>query len=339
VAGFAKFAGLYLPAFIAWQGFSFYADRFDTDDVLFRTVMIAAMLAIAALAVQIPDVAHGESTGFVIAYAVLRSLLVLLYVRSYRHVPQARPLIVRYASAYSLGVALWLASLAFDAPERYVIWGVALAWEYSQPIIWRRLHRDIPVSPSHVPERFGLFTIIVLGESIVAVALGTAASDWDLASAATGGLGFLVAASVWWIYFGFGTGTPTLPGPGAILAFAQAHIPLLLALTAVSAGIELAIEGALEGHLDAGSRWALCGGAILFLACVSITQRLTERGTPRGAVPMRATAAFGLAALASAAVDASAVAMTAAVAGILLAVAAIETLASAGRLGPARASS
>jgi low temperature requirement protein LtrA len=85
--GFGTFAALYLPVFIAWQGFSFYADRFDTDDVRFRGVMLWAMLAIAALAIQIPDVAHGESAGFVVAYATLRSLMVALYLRSYVHVP------------------------------------------------------------------------------------------------------------------------------------------------------------------------------------------------------------------------------------------------------------
>jgi low temperature requirement protein LtrA len=87
LAGFGTFAGLFLPVFIAWQGFSFYADRFDTDDVLFRGVMLWAMLAIAALAIQIPDVAHGESAGFVVAYVILRSLMVALYLRSYVHVP------------------------------------------------------------------------------------------------------------------------------------------------------------------------------------------------------------------------------------------------------------
>ncbi len=51
LTGFARFAALYLPVFIAWQGFSIYADRFDTDDVLLRVVMLVGMLAIAALAV------------------------------------------------------------------------------------------------------------------------------------------------------------------------------------------------------------------------------------------------------------------------------------------------
>jgi len=63
LGGFGAFAGLFLPVFIARQGFTFYADRFDTDDVLFRAVMLAGVLAIAALAVQIPDVATGRRSA------------------------------------------------------------------------------------------------------------------------------------------------------------------------------------------------------------------------------------------------------------------------------------
>lgn len=292
--GFAVFGALFLPVFIAWQGFTIYADRFDTDDAVFRVTIFAAMLAIAALAVQVPDVAHGESTGFVIAYAVLRSLMIGLYLRSYRHVPAARPLIVRYASGYSLGVALWLASLAFSAPTRYVIWGIALAWEYSLPTLFRRLHSGIPVSTSHVPERFALFTIIVLGETIVAVALGTRDSEWAIEAAVAGALGFVVTATLWWIYFGTGAGMDTIPTVRAILVFTHAHIPVLAALTAVSAGVAIAIEQATGDHIDGGGRWALAGGAAVYLACLTVAQRALVRGVSRRKVVARAFAILTL---------------------------------------------
>jgi low temperature requirement protein LtrA len=285
--GFAVFAALFLPVFIAWQGFTIYADRFDTDDLVFRLAIFSAMLAIAALAVQVPDVAHGESTGFVVAYAVLRSLMVALYLRSYRHVPAARPLIGRYATGYSLGIAIWLVSLAFPAPWRYVLWGIALAWEYSLPSRFRRFHGEIPVSTTHVPERFALFTIIVLGETIVAVALGTDRSDWAIAAAFAGALGFLVSALLWWIYFGTGAGMTMLPTVRAILVFTHAHIPVLAALTAVSAGVALAIQQASDEHLDAGARWALCGGAAVYLACLTVAQRALVRGVSRPKVIAR----------------------------------------------------
>src|ERR671910_83230 len=110
--GFATFAALFVPVFVAWQGFSFYADRFDTDDVLFRVSMLIAMLAVAALAIQIPSATHGASTGFALAYVAIRSLTVALNLRAYRHVSLARPLIGRYVVAFSFSVALWTVSLA-----------------------------------------------------------------------------------------------------------------------------------------------------------------------------------------------------------------------------------
>jgi len=276
--GFAVFGALYLPVFIAWQGFTFYADRFDTDDVVFRVAVLLGMLAILALAVQVPDAAHGNSGGFAVAYVVTRSLMIALYVRAYRHVPEARPLIVRYAGGYSLGVGLWVVSLAFDAPERYVLWGVALAWEYSLPWLAQRLHASVPVHASHVPERFALFTIIVLGESVLAVALGVAGRDWALSAAVIAALGFFVAAAMWWMYFGHGMEFILERSTKAILVFAYVHIPLLAALMAVGGGITLAIEQSSDAGLDAGARWALAGGAAVYLVCLTVAQRTMVLG-------------------------------------------------------------
>lgn len=125
--GFATFAALFVPVFVAWQGFSFYADRFDTDDVLFRVSMLIAMLAVAALAIQIPNVTHGASTGFALAYVAIRSLTVALNLRAYRHVSLARPLIGRYVVAFSFSVALWTVSLAVPEPWRFLLWRIGLA--------------------------------------------------------------------------------------------------------------------------------------------------------------------------------------------------------------------
>jgi low temperature requirement protein LtrA len=276
--GFAVAGALYLPVFIAWQGFSIYADRFDTDDVVFRIAILAGMLAILALAVEVPDAADGHGTGFAAAYVVLRSLTVGLYLRAYFHARDARPLVLRYMLGYSLGIALWLVSLAVEPPAQYVLWGAALAWEYSVPWLFRRLVEATPVNVSHMPERFALFTIIVLGESILAVALGLAGRDWTAPEAVIAALGFVVAAAIWWTYFASGIVLELGPSSVTVLTFAYAHIPLLAALTAVGAGIPLAIEDAAANGLDAGARWALAGGAAAFLACVTVAQRTLVSG-------------------------------------------------------------
>jgi low temperature requirement protein LtrA len=314
LGGFAIFAGLFLPVFIAWQGFTFYADRFDTDDVLFRAVMLAAMLAIAALAVQIPDVAAGrQDAGFVVAYVTLRALLIALYLRARRHVPAARPLIDRYAGGYSLSVAIWLGSLLVDAPARYVLWGIGLAIEYAMPVLAQRLHHRLPVDPAHVPERFALFTIIVLGESVVAVALGTADEHWRLASATTAALGFATAACLWWVYFDRGIAGGLSSQTGSMQIFTRIHIPLLAALTAVGAGVHMLIQEAAIGGVQAGAAWALDGGAALYLLCVTVAQQLVDDGVATRLPRLLGAGALGaLAAVATALTPVSFVALSAA---------------------------
>jgi low temperature requirement protein LtrA len=283
LGGFAIFAGLFLPVFIAWQGFTFYADRFDTDDVLFRVVMLAGMLAIAALAVQIPDVAAGErAAGFVVTYATLRLLVIALYLRAWKPVPDARALIARYAGGYSISVGIWLGSLFVDPPGRYVMWGIGLAIEYAMPVLAQRLHSRVPVDSSHVPERFALFTIIVLGESVVAVALGTADNDWRTASVAVAAAGFVFVACLWWVYFDRGIPSELSSRTGSMQLYVRVHIPLLGALTAVGAGVHMLIDDAARGELDAGAAWALAGGAALYLLCLSVAWHVAERDRGSG---------------------------------------------------------
>jgi low temperature requirement protein LtrA len=298
LSGFAIFAGLFPIAFIAWQGFSVYADRFDTDDLVFRVTILAAMLAIAALSVQIPDVARGETTGFALSYIGLRSLTVALNYRAYRHVPEARSLLGRYVAGYSIGVAFWVVSLFFDPPVCFVLWGVGIAWEYALPILVRRLHATIPIYFSHFVERYALFTIVVFGEVVVAVALGTAATNWNSASVAVAVAGFIVAATLWWTYFDAGPGSDLKRDPATIIVFGYGHIFLLAGLTAVSAGTDLAIHQASAGHLEAGSRWALCGGSATFLLSLIAVQWALAEPPPRATMPARALCAAGLAALA-----------------------------------------
>ena len=302
--GFLRFAGLFVPVFVAWQGFSFYADRFDTDDVVFRLVLFAGMLAIAALAVLISDVARGvHSAGFVVAYATLRSLMLALYWRAWRAVPEARPLIRLYGLGYAVGVGIWLASLAFDTPWRYAVWVVAATLELSLPPLSTRIHRRVPTSASHVPERWALFTLIVLGESIAAVAIETSGAHWRVDSAASAGLGFAAVAAVWWLYFDRQADVVLRGTSRSVVIYSYAHLPLLMGLAAISGGLRLLIERAGNDHLGIGPGVALLGGVALFLASLVVTRTVTVSGPHRLGMALKlGTAAIALALIGAAAV-------------------------------------
>ncbi len=290
--GFLQFAALFVPVYVAWQGYMAYATRFDTDDLAFRAAYFAAMLSIAALAVLIDDVARGAHTAaFAIAYVCLRSFMIALYWRAWLAVPEARPLIRFYGVGYTVGVAIWLGSLGVDTPWRYVVWGVAQALELSLPPLTTHLHRRIPTSARHLPERWALFTLIVLGESVVAVAIGTSGSNWRFESAAVAVLGFVAVVAVWWLYFDRQAGVALRGSRMSVVVYSYAHIPLLIGLAAMSAGLRLAIDRAGEDALGAGAAAAFLGGAMLYLVSLVATRSVTVTGPKRLGVTLKLGAA------------------------------------------------
>jgi low temperature requirement protein LtrA len=170
-----------------------------------------------------------------------------------------------------------------------------------------------------VPERFALFTLIVLGESVLAVALGVAGREWAPSAAVIAGLGFFLAAAIWWMYFGHGVEFSLERSAGSVLVFAYAHIPLLAALTAVGAGITLAIEQSSASGLDAGTRWALAAGAAAYLVLLTVAQSRTVLGFLPRTTQSRLVAAGALLALAAVSGELEPVAFTAFTTAVLVA--------------------
>ena len=150
-----------------------------------------------------------------------------------------------------------------------------------------------------MPERFALFTIIVLGESVVAVALGTADQHWRVASAMTAVLGFAAVACLWWVYFDRGIEGGLSSRTGSMQVFTRVHIPLLAALTAVGAGVHMLIDEAAGGDVQTGAAVALNGGAALYLLCVTVCQQLSARRLGGAARTARAVAGAALAGVAA----------------------------------------
>lgn len=108
---------------------------------------------------------------------------------------------VRYATGFSVGALIWLSSLLTPESLRYDLWALALLVEMGTPVLGYSTVRSVPGHVSHMPERFGLFTLIVLGKSIVVLTSGVVETSWRPVSALTAVSGFTVAACIWWLYF------------------------------------------------------------------------------------------------------------------------------------------
>jgi low temperature requirement protein LtrA len=264
--GFLIYLGLFVPVVWAWAGFTFYATRFDTDDLVYRIHTFAGMFGVAALATTIPAVFHGHPNGFALTYALIRIVIVLLYVRAWRHVPAARDLAGWFIVMFGAAIVLWFVSLAVPAPWKYVVWAAALGFELGAPPRAWRMMRHAPIHPAHIPERFGLLTIIVLGEGVIAVVIGTVDVSWTPLSGFAAFAGFLVAVSVWWIYFGYLDMTVVGRNVLAGMIFVYAHFPVAAGIAAMGVGVRLAVISAGPGDRYADSGWVLATGAALCMA-------------------------------------------------------------------------
>jgi low temperature requirement protein LtrA len=318
--GALAFAGLAVPVVWAWMNVTFYADQFDTDDVPFRLAVFAAMLAVLVLAGGLDS----AGTGFVLGYVALKALMVALYARAGRAEddPDARVFCAVCVVAYATSLVLWAASLAVDAPVRQALWALGLAIEIGTPAVGPSVFARMRVHLHHIPERFGLFTIIVIGETVVVSALGV--DEWRTASALVASAGLALVCALWWLYFDRQEEIHLRPTIRPNLVFIYGHIPLLAALNAAAVGVEFAVEHAGPEPIEAAERLILGGGIAVTLLALTAVQAATLDGLPRRELGLR------LAGVAAA--FAAGAAPLAPLVSMLLIVAVVGGLAAAGRL-------
>src|SRR4051794_22759569 len=279
--GVARFAGLSVPVIWTWMNFIFYADQFDTDDVPYRLAGFAGVLASAALAVGV----SAAASGLVLAYVALKAVMALLYGRARRHADTrlAHRFCAWCVVAYASSGALWLLSLGVSEPWRQLLWAAGLAIEIGFPAVGPKEFAEMPFDVAHIPERYGLFTLIVFGESIVVTALGIGSGS----SAVVAAVAFVVACALWWLYF---DRVEENQLGGAIrpnLLFIYGHPALFVALTVVAVGAKFAIEDAGAHALALHDRAILAGGVAASVAAITLVQASTLRPPPRTAMLAR----------------------------------------------------
>lgn len=151
------------------------------------------------------------------------------------------------------------------------MWATALAIDLVTPWAASTAAAERTYDVSHIPERYGLFTIIVLGEAIIAVARSMSEAIWTPAAITTAIAGFVVAVVIWWAYFAHPHAELLLRGRLASFICGYGHIFVWMGIAMSGVGIELAIEAAASGHaLSAGERLILCGGPGLYLGATAL---------------------------------------------------------------------
>src|SRR3954447_22417499 len=257
----------------AWSAFVWAANAEDEDSHLLRLVLLVALVMMFLAGVALPSAFHGEAAVFVASYAAVRFLHLGIYADASRRGNASRTAIAGFAATVGVGMALLAIGAAVGGAGQVVLWGLAAAIDYAGPawLTRERLRGLQRVAVSHFAERYGLFIIIVLGESVVAI--GTAATHRGITASllAAFAFGLTITIALWWLYFDRMAAWAERrlreaddPVLAAADAFSYLHLLLVTGVVLLAVGERAAVEGPAQS-LPLAARLSLCGGVALYV--------------------------------------------------------------------------
>jgi low temperature requirement protein LtrA len=245
--GVTSYLMVFFAIWWAWMNFTWFASAYDTDDDVYRLtsfVQIAGALVLAAGVSSAVD--DGQWAGITIGYVIMRFAMVAQWLRAARADPQRRATALRYAVGITVVQLLWLTRLALPeewSTPTFLLLAVA---ELLVPIVAERAPGG-PTTwhPHHIAERYGLFTIIMLGEAVSAATiairtgLDTGEHIPDLVSVAIAGL--IIVFALWWLYFDR-SAHGLLTSVRAGMLWGYGHYFIFSSAAAAGVGIAVAVD-------------------------------------------------------------------------------------------------
>jgi low temperature requirement protein LtrA len=231
-----------------WMNFTWFASAYDTDDVQYRLLTFVQITGVLVVAAGVPAVFRDlDFRVAVVGYVIMRTALVAQWLRVAREDPAGRPAALRFALGVGLVQIGWVLRLLIGwSPLGVLAFGVLGVLELAVPGWAERAGRPTPWNPVHIVERYGLFTIIVLGECLLATTTAIQAA-FDAGSllgpvltVAAGGL--LLVFGLWWAYFKHAPDVGHERTLGAMLAWGYGHYVVFAAVAALGAGLQVAAD-------------------------------------------------------------------------------------------------
>ena len=269
--GFVRAALVLAMVWWAWSAYAWMTNAIDIENSITRLIMFTAMAAGFFMALAVPDAFQDEAAWFAVAYFVVRILNTALYTWGARNDPVLLRATLRLAPWFLVAALVALAGGFADPEYRGWIWLASLVIDVVGTLRVARV--EWRVSPSHFAERFALIVIIALGESIVAIGIGTSELERDATYALSVVVAFAGVAALWWAYFDFTAvaaeralrrASPEARGPVARDVFTFFHYPVVLGIIFYAVAAKKTLEHPLDPLSEAG-RWALGLGVAVFL--------------------------------------------------------------------------
>ncbi|MDP5313545.1 low temperature requirement protein A [Streptomyces poriferorum] len=203
--GVLGYAMVFFAIWWAWMNFTWFASAYDTDDVPYRLLTLVQITGALVLAAGASQALQNEDfTVITWGYVIMRLAMVTQWLRAARSDPERRSTCLRYAVGIFVVQVGWVVRLTLPEDTGLLTFGILVLAEIAVPA-WAERSAITTWHPHHIAERYGLFTLIVLGESITAAtgavhaALDSHTALGDLAALVVGGI--LTVFALWWLYF------------------------------------------------------------------------------------------------------------------------------------------
>ena len=339
--GAGRAALVLLVVWWAWNYTTWVTNELDPDSVVVRLLLIGIMLASLLLAIAIPRAFEDRALLFAGAYVTIqvgRHLFLTFAAAEAGTIERRRA--GRILTWFVAAGVLWIAGGLAGGPARPWLWLAALAIDYAAPIVtfWIPGAARIPpsawqVETAHFAERFQLFVIIALGESIVATGATTAQLDVTAGRAAAFAVAFLTTASLWWLYFNYVAQIAQRRlelaerrTQMARDAYTYLHVVLVAGVILAAVGDEIAIAHPTSGLSAAEIATVAAGPGIYLLGLAVFRRRVAGTFAPK-----RVAGAAGCVAAGALGAVLPALGLTTLVLAVVIAVIASEHIAAARR--------
>ncbi|MBE1588331.1 low temperature requirement protein A [Nonomuraea angiospora] len=243
--GVLGYAMVFFAIWWAWMNFTWFASAYDTDDASYRLLTFVQMAGVLLLAAGTPRAFQDRDFELVtLGYVIMRVALVLLWLRAAHGHAEGRRSALRYAFGVAVVQVGWIARLALPEQLGLTAFLVLVLAELAVPV-WAERFWSTSWHPHHIAERYGLFTIIVLGESILAatIAIQTGLDRRldvvPLLLVACSGM--VIVFAMWWLYFSR-TAHLFLTSSKAAFSWGYGHYLIFSSAAAIGAGLAVSVD-------------------------------------------------------------------------------------------------